>query len=179
MTSHSLKHAIGIFSNRHHAEQALIELKDKGFPMHKISVIAKSSDYDVLESHSIQQPPITKAEGAKAGAIMGSTGVGLLTLAVGLSVLLIPGFGPALAIDGLLTTFLGSGTAATVGGLYGALQGWLGPEKQARVYSDRFNQGDYLVLIEALEAEIQLAEPILNHWEVRAWRVYDVSQGRI
>jgi hypothetical protein len=173
MDSHNLKHAIGIFSDRQSAEQALIELEAEGFPMHKVSVITRSSDHYGLDNQGIEQPPMTRAEGAKAGAIMGGTGVGLLTLAVGLSVLLVPGVGPTLAIEGLLTTFLGSGTAATVGGLYGALQGWLGPEKQAGVYNDRFNQGDYLVLIEAIEAETQLAEFIFNDWGVRSWRVYD------
>ncbi|MBW4542414.1 MAG: signal transduction histidine kinase (STHK), LytS [Myxacorys chilensis ATA2-1-KO14] len=175
MTSYNPKHAIGIFPSRQNAEQALIELKDKSFPMHKISVITKSSDQNDLNNRGVQQPPITRAEGAKAGALLGSTGVGLLTLAVGLSVLLIPGVGPALAVEGLLTTVLGSGAAAIVGGLYGALQGWLVPEEQARIYNDRLNQGDYLVVIEAVEDEIQLAEPILNRWGTRAWRVYDAD----
>lgn len=179
MTSQNIKHAIGIFPNRQNAEQALVELKNGGFPMHKISVITKTSDNDSLSdslSHQgVQHPSMTRAEGAKAGAIVGSTGVGLLTLAVGLSILLVPGIGLTLAVESLLTTFLGSGTAAAVGGLYGALQGWLVPEEQARIYNDRFNQGDYLVVIEALEGEIQIAEPILNHWEIWAWRVYDAT----
>lgn len=173
MVSHNVKHAIGIFSCREKAEQALIELRDRGFPMQKISVITKSSDSDNLDNQGVQPPSITRAAGAKAGAILGSTGVGLLTLAVGVSVLLVPGVGPALAIESLLTVFLGSSTAATVGGLYGALQGWLVPDQQARIYNNRFNQGDYLVIIEAEEDEIRLAEPIFKYWGIQTWRVYD------
>lgn len=177
MVSHPLKHAIGIFSNRQSAEQALIELKDRGFPMQKISVITKSADEDNLNQD--MQPPITRTEGAKTGAFLGSTGAGLITLAVGLSVLLVPGFGPALAVESLLTTFLGSGAAATFGGLYGALRGWLVPEEQAKIYNDSFNQGEYLVVIKAVESEIQLAEPILNRWGIRAWRIYDSIESRL
>lgn len=148
MTSPTLKHAIGIFFNHQDAEQALGELRDMGFPMHKISVITKSSDnVDGWNHQGVQQPPITRAEAAKAGAIAGSVGVGSLTLIVGLTSLLIPGVGQALAMESLLATFLGSGIVATAGGLYGAIRGGLVPEEQARIYNKRFSQGDYLIII--------------------------------
>ena len=180
MTPYNLKQAIGIFSNCQDAEQALAELKNKGFPMHKLSVTTKSSrDNDSLDRHlnrqSVRQPSITRAEGAKTRAITGSIGVGSLAIIVGLSSLLIPGIGQALAVESLLTTFLGSGIAATAGGLYGALRGWLVPEEQAKIYNDRFNQGDYLIIMEAVENEILIAEPVLKYWGIRTWRVYDVS----
>lgn len=174
--STNVKHAIGIFSNRQDAEQALAELKKQGFPMHKLSIITKSSDDDnSLDSQSAQQPSMTRAEGAKAGAIAGGIGVGSLALIVGLASLLIPGIGQVLAVESLVTTFLGSGLAATAGGLYGALQGWLVPEEQARIYSDRLNVGDYLIIMEAVEHEILSAEPVFKKWGIRTWRVYDAS----
>ena len=46
MASSQLKHAIGTFPNRLSAEQALMELTATGFPMNKISVLAKNSDHD-------------------------------------------------------------------------------------------------------------------------------------
>ncbi|MBD2103965.1 hypothetical protein [Leptolyngbya sp. FACHB-261] len=173
MTSQKLKHAVGILPNRRDAEQALIELRNESFPMHKISMITKTSDSEVLHDQGVQQHSLTRAEGAKAGAVAGSTGAGLLTLVVGCSILLVPGIGPALAIETLLATFLGSGTAAAVGGLYGAFQGWLVPKEQARVYNDRFDQGDCLVIIEAIEDEVQMAASILSRWGIQMWRVYD------
>ncbi|HEY9655104.1 MAG TPA: hypothetical protein V6C50_06400, partial [Crinalium sp.] len=99
--------------------------------MHKISVIAKPSDNDDLDSLGVQQILITRAAGAQVGAILGSIRLGAVALIVGLSSLLIPGIGQALAVESLLATFAGSGIAATAGGLYGALQGWLVPEEQA------------------------------------------------
>lgn len=176
MTSQTLKHAIGIFYNRQDAEQALGELKDTGFPMHKISVITKSSDIDhELDDQGVQQLLITRTEAAKAGAASGSIGVGSLTLIAGLTSLLIPGIGQALAVESLLTTLFGSGVAATAGGLYGALQGWLVPEEQARICSDKFKRGDSLVIMEAIEDEVLMAEPILKYWGIRTWHVYNAS----
>ena len=90
MNYQNLKRASGLFTDRRNAEQALGELKSRGFPMHKISVIAKPSDNDDLDSLGVQQILITRAAGAQAGAILGSIRLGSLALIVGLSSLLIP-----------------------------------------------------------------------------------------
>jgi hypothetical protein len=174
MASNTLKRAIGLFSDRDRAEQALIELKSMGFPCNKISAIAKTSEQNVSTNlHNTSQPSLTRAEGAKAGAVAGSAVGGLLTLAAGLSVLLIPGFGPALAVESLIATILGSGAVAAVTGLYGGLRGWLVPDEQAKIYSDRVDRGDYLVAIEATENEIRIAEPVLKRWGISNWHIYD------
>ncbi|MBD1814620.1 hypothetical protein NDA07_22810 [Microcoleus vaginatus DQ-U2] len=175
MNYQNLKRASGLFTNHRNAEQALVELKSRGFPMQKISVIAKPSDHDDLDSLGVQQILITRAAGAQVGAILGSIRLGSLALIVGLSSLLIPGIGQAVAVESILATFFGSGIAATAGGLYGALQGWLVPEEQARVYNNRFNQGDYLIVLEARENEIVIAEPVLKRWEILTWRVCDAT----
>ncbi|MEG4440305.1 hypothetical protein QUB47_04295 [Microcoleus sp. AT9_B5] len=175
MNDQNLKRASGLFTNHQNAKQALVELKSRGFPMHKISVIAKPSDNDDLDSLGVQQVLITRAAGAQLGAILGSMRLGSVALIVGLSSLLIPGIGQALAVESLLATFVGSGIAATAGGLYGALQGWLMPEEPARIYNNRFNQGDYLIVMEARENEIVIAEPVLKRWEILTWRVCDAA----
>jgi hypothetical protein len=175
MNYQNLKRASGLFTNHRNVKQALVDLKSRGFPMQKISVIAKPSDNDDLDSLGVQQILITRAAGAQVGAILGSIRLGALALIVGLSSLLIPGIGPALAVESILATFFGSGIAATAGGLYGALQGWLVPEEQARVYNNRFNQGDYLIVMEARENEIVIAEPVLKRWEILTWRVCDAA----
>jgi hypothetical protein len=175
MNYQNLKRASGLFTNHRNVKQALVELKSKGFPMQKISVIAKPSDNDDLDSLGVQQILITRAAAAQVGALLGSIRLGALALIVGLSSLLIPGIGSALAVESILATFFGSGVAASAGGLYGALQGWLVPEEQARIYNDRFNQGDYLIVMEARENEIVIAEPVLKRWEILAWRVCDAT----
>ena len=75
--------------------------------MHKISVIAKPSDNnDDLDCLGVQQILITRAAGAQVGAILGSIRLGSLALSVGLSSLLIPGIGQAVAVESILATSL-------------------------------------------------------------------------
>ena len=170
-----LKHAIGTFPNRQSAEQALMELRDTGFPMDKISVIAKNFDRDQqLGGDDTSKRTLTQAEGVALGATTGAATGGLLALA-GSLVLFVPGVGPVLAAESILAALLGSGAIAGIGGLVGALQGWFIPEEQARIYNDRVSQGNYLVTVESTEDDIRRAEPILSRWGVQDWSVYNAS----
>ena len=176
MDSSNLKHAIGIISTRETATQALDDLRAIGFPMDGISVITKNTEFnDSRSGTDAGRRSMTPVEGARTGAIAGGTTAGLLTLIAGLGVLIIPGFGPVLAIESMLATLLASSATATLGGLVGALQGWFVPEEQARLYNEWVSQGEYLVTIEGTESEIQQAEPILRRWGVREWQVYSPS----
>lgn len=98
MNSNNLKQAIGILPNQEKVEQALLGLQGINFPMHQISVVTKNSNATKNSVDTANQLPITRVEGAKAGAILGSVVVGLTTLTIGLGVLLVPGMGPALAL---------------------------------------------------------------------------------
>ncbi|NEU83822.1 hypothetical protein [Nostoc sp. UIC 10630] len=175
MASDQLQHAIGIFSNRKIALQALDELRSSGFPMHEISVITKTPKVNEQpDSSDTNESTITPAEGARAGGLAGARVGGLLTLVAGLGILLIPGFGPALAAESVLATLLGSGASAAAGGLIGALRGWFLPEEAAKLYNDRVFQGDYLVTIESTEHSIHQAEPILKRFGIQEWRIFDI-----
>lgn len=175
MSTSSLKHGIGIFSTYQSAEQALNALKESNFPVNKISIVTKT-DHDQEQPFnydSKSQPTMTRIEGVVAGLVTGGA-IGGLATAAGLGILLIPGVGPALAVESVLAALVKGGVIATVSGLVGALKGWSVPREQAKFYSDRFVQGDYLIVIEATEEEMKIAEPILRRWKIRAWRVYDV-----
>ncbi|MBE9000732.1 hypothetical protein IQ274_21410 [Nostoc sp. LEGE 12447] len=178
MASGQLQHAIGIFRDRQIALQALDELRSSGFPMHEISVITKTPKLnEQLDSSDTSESTITPAEGAKAGGLAGARVGGLLTLVAGLGILLIPGFGPALAAESVLATLLGSGASAAAGGLIGALRGWFLPEEAAKLYNDRVFQGDYLVTIESTEHSIHQAEPILKRFGIQEWRIFDIPRS--
>ncbi|MEG4521099.1 MULTISPECIES: hypothetical protein [unclassified Microcoleus] len=69
MNYQNLKRATGLFTNHRNVKQALVELKSRDFPMHKISVIAQPSDHNDLDSLGVQQILITRAAGAQVGAI--------------------------------------------------------------------------------------------------------------
>ncbi|MBD2109341.1 general stress protein [Nodosilinea sp. FACHB-13] len=182
--SQSTRHsrAVGLFSTRQEAEQALHQLRDSGFQMDRVSVVAKSGEgLNDLTTDGDFDPDKTKAEqtqdGAGAGATAGAVTGGAVGLIGSLGVLAIPGVGP-LAGAGILlaNTLLGSGIGAASGGLLGGLIGWGVPEDRANYYNDRvYNNDDYLVLVEGSEQEIQAAESVLSQNGIRDWGVYGAT----
>ena len=171
--------AVGLFSTRQEAEQAMHRLRDSGFRMDRISVVAKSGeglrdlttdgDYDPNKSSTEQA-----RDGAGAGATAGALTGGAIGLIGSLGVLAIPGVGLAAEAGFLLaSTLLGSGIGAASGGLLGALIGWGIPEDQANYYNERvYNNNEYLVLVEGNEQEIHAAELVLRDNGIRDWNTY-------
>jgi hypothetical protein len=176
------RRAIGVFSHRRDAEAALTELRDAGFPLSRVSIIAKNTN-----GHSIAGVDVDRNadkgnkadEGAKAGAATGGALGGLGGLLVGLGALAIPGIGPVIAggaaATAIATTLTGGAIGAAAGGIVGGLAGLGIPEDRARVYSDRFQKGDYLVIIDGTESEIRHAETILKRRGIEEFAIYDGS----
>jgi hypothetical protein len=180
------KRAAGVFLYRRDAEAALTELRDSGFPMAQVSVVAKDADRAVpLAGAEMHEPTGDKAgvggnkadEGAKGGAIAGGALGGLGGLLVGLGALTIPGVGPLVlagaGATALATAAAGGAIGAAAGGLGGALVGAGIPEEQARVYNERVSRGEYLVMVDGTEAEIDRAEAILSQRGIQDWGVFD------
>ena len=181
------KRAVGVFPSRRDAEQALNQLRNAGFSMDKVSVVAKDADReDDLAGASMSDRVGNKAdEGAGYGAATGGTLGGITGLLVGLGALAIPGIGPVMlagaAATTIATTVSGGVIGAVAGGLIGALIGLGIPEERARVYSDRVSRGDYLVIVDGTEDEVRRAEATLHHQGIQEWGVYnapDATSGR-
>ena len=179
MALNQQKRAVGVFSSRRDAEHALSELRDSGFPMAKVSVIAKDPDGGgKLAGADIRDSEDNKAdEGAASGALTGGV-LGTLTgLLVGLGAIAIPGIGPVMLAGAtattLATTLSGGAIGAAAGSLFGALVGLGIPEERARVYNDRLSRGDYLVIVDGTDNEIRRAEAILGNWGIQEWGIYD------
>jgi hypothetical protein len=179
------KRSVGVFSTRREAELALEELRDSGFSMDKVSVIARDGDREndianvEVEDHDRMG---NKAdEGASTGAVTGGVLGGVTGLLVGLGALAIPGIGPIMLAGveatALATALAGGAIGAAAGGLVGGLVGLGIPEEQAQVYSDRVTQGDYLVIVDGTEAEISRAQQILQSHNIEEYGVYDVPVG--
>jgi hypothetical protein len=170
-----LNYATGIISTREAMIQVLAELKGHDFPMNRVSVFPVNAEQNaehkkLSRNTDPNQRNITPIEGAKAGAITGGAAGGLLALTVGLGALVVPGVGPALAVESVLSTLLASGTSATFGSVVGAFHGWFAPEKQARFHDS--DPAEFWVTIEGTADQIRQAEVILRYWKVREWRVY-------
>ncbi|WP_159784104.1 general stress protein [Sodalinema gerasimenkoae] len=182
MAMTSKKRAVGTFPARTQAERALRELKDSGFPMDCVSVIAKDENHPVSDDLHGEDQGNKADEGAAVGAATGGA-VGTVTgLLVGLGLLAIPGIGPIMlagaTATALATTAGGAAIGAATGGLIGALVGLGIPEERAKVYKERVAQGDYLVIVDGTEADIARADTILNRGGIEEWGVYDAQQTR-
>ncbi|MBN3872502.1 histidine kinase [Nostoc sp. JL33] len=176
------RRAIGVFSHRRDAEAALTELRDAGFPLSTISIIAKDTNGQGIAGVDVDKSVGTgnKADdGVKTGAATGGVLGGLTGLLVGLGTLAIPGVGPVIAggavATALATTAAGGALGAAAGSIVGGLVGLGIPEDKARVYGDRFKKGDYLVIIDGTEAEIRQAEAILKRRGIEEFAIYDAT----
>ena len=178
------RRAVGVFSSHRDAEHALNELRDAGFPMDRISVVARNAAHgDRLAGTEVSDRiDDNKAdEGAATGAAAGGALGALTGLLVGLGAVAIPGIGPVMlagaTATALATTLSGTAIGAVAGGLIGALIGLGIPEERARVYSDRVSRGDYLVMVEGTEADIHNAEVVLNRRGIQEWGIYDIPSA--
>ena len=171
------KRAAGLYYSRDEAEAAVRALRDAGYDMDRVSVIAR--DADKLDGHDTTEDVGNKAdEGAATGALTGGALGGITGLLVGLGALAIPGIGPILLAGAeataIATTLAGAGIGAAAGGLIGALIGLGIPEEQARVYNDRVKGGSFLVIVNGTAAEIARAETIMRQHGVEEFGIYDV-----
>ncbi len=183
------KRGIGIFSTYKEAENALIQLESTGFVMDRVSVIGRDMDRQVEVTGAKTSETLTDlgddedrkrkaAETAKNGAIAGTTFGGVTGLLVGLGALAIPGVGPVMlagaAATALATTATGSAIGAAAGSLAGGLVGLNIPQERADIYSDRVGQGNYLVMVEGSDAEIDRATAIFSTRGIQEWSIYDL-----
>lgn len=182
------KQALGTFSSHQEAENALSELRDAGFAMNQVSIIAKCAEpldqgSRIGEAGETRVQELTETthveEGVKTGGVAGTAIGELAGLLVGVSILAIPGVGPILlagaTATAIATTLAGGAIGAAAGGLIGGLVGLGIPEERAKAYHDYVVSGDYLVVVDGTEADILQAEAILKQRGIREWEVYTVS----
>ena len=175
------KRSVGLFYSRDEAEKALRALKDDGFDMNRVNVIAKNAD-EVTESAGVDtayDEGNNAAEGAGAGATSGAVLGGIGGLLLGLGTLAIPGVGPVIvageAASTIASTLAGAGIGAAAGGIIGGLVGLGIPEDKAKIYSDRVSSGSYLIMVNGTDDDISRAERILQDNGIEEYGVYDAN----
>ena len=173
------KRSVGLFYSRDEAEKALRALKDDGFDMNRVNVIAKNAD-EVSKSAGMDvayDEGNNAAEGAGAGATSGAILGGIGGLLLGLGTLAIPGVGPIIvageAASTIASTLAGAGIGAAAGGIIGGLVGLGIPEDKAKIYSDRVSSGSYLIMVNGTDNDISRAERILQDNGIEEYGVYD------
>ena len=179
------KRAVGVFSNRQQAEQALNELKASNFPMDNVSLIARDADQDEQLGGAHLSDRVGNKDVGGATGVVGeiATNSALGSVLVGLGSLALPGIGPIIAAGtvatGLVATVAGFGIeAVATAGLVRALADLGIPEEQARTYSDSLHQGHYLAIVDGTEDEIGRAEAIFSKQGIQNWGIYNSLKAK-
>ena len=142
-------HIIGVYENEQQAAEVVEDLKEKGYTTEEISVIAKNTK-EVSEFTQEIKPSTT--DGAVAGAVTGGA-IGIAGVIAGLSTILIPGFGFALAAGPIIATIGGAvvGANSGAGGLKHALIEIGVPDDEAERYYNDAQDGKILVFLHPKE----------------------------
>ncbi|MDJ0694181.1 YsnF/AvaK domain-containing protein [Mastigocoleus sp. MO_188.B34] len=175
------KRAVGLFYSREEAEKAVRKLKDAGFDMNRVSVVARDAD-EIVGTETTQEIGNKADDGAAAGALTGGALGGIAGLLVGLGTLAIPGVGPILLAGAeataIATTLAGGAIGAAAGGLVGTLIGLGIPEEKAKIYGDRVASGSFLVMVTGTAKEVIRAETYMQECGVEEFGIYNTpSQG--
>ena len=167
------KRAIGVLTTRQDAELALNELRESGFSMAKVGVLAKDSHSDNRHSHVNTENSVgaNAQDGTTTCAVRG--GCGFL---VGFGTLAIPGVGPAIAAGSeetaIAATLTGKSVKAFSDSWVKVLAGLGIPEQQASIYGEQACRGNYIVMLEGTNEEITKAEAFLNNLGIQDWNIY-------
>lgn len=92
MRKNFYKRAAGLFYSRDEAERTVRELRDAGYDMDNVSIVAKDVD-QIGDTETTKEIGNKADDGAATGAVTGGALGGLTGLLVGLGTLAIPGNG--------------------------------------------------------------------------------------
>jgi hypothetical protein len=184
--------AIGTFTSYEIAENALRELKGKGFAMNQVSLIGRNINYHAESTGVHTNTTITgvgnlideesnAGSAAQKGAAAGSALGGVTGLLVGLEAVAIPGIGPIMlagaAATAIASTISGTAIGAAAGSLAGGLTGMGFSADRAQIYSDQVSEGHYLVMVEGTTADIATVESVFSNHRIHEWHVYDLPNS--
>lgn len=155
------KRVIGYFEDNRQAEQALRELKGKGF--NEISILGNEKG-DQSGSRDSGRSTSTLSNGTMTGGALG----GLAGLALGAGALTIPGIGPILAL-GPLAMVLGG---AVTGGVAGALIDYGIPKDQSEFYESKIREGNTVMVLKADENQIDEVARVMRNFGAKDVRVH-------
>jgi uncharacterized protein (TIGR02271 family) len=184
---------ITVFFERYEeASDAVRKLEAAGVPHRDISLVA-NNEGNRYSSHATRTYDETSSfdddvsDGAATGATVGTLAGGGAGLLAGLGMLAIPGLGPVVAAGWLVSTLVGAGAGAALGGLGGALVDAGVDEDDAHAYAEGVRRGGALVTVRSSEADVDRIVDILdddgvvdlderqNTWRSEGWSGRDVG----
>lgn len=145
------KVVVGIFHDHGRAEEALENLKSRGFD-EDISLVARDEQDDLSGGGGMGDQDLS--EGTFAGGALG----GIAGILAGVGALLIPGVGPIIAAGPIAAALTGVVTGGVAGGLID-----LGlPEERGEFFEEQVRRGGILVSMKADDDQVEETASILR-----------------
>lgn len=161
------KLVLGVFDDYMSANGAYADLLARGFSDGDVSVITREETVK-----NIMDQTRDTAKGIAGATVTGGVVGGLIGILTGIGALTIPGIGglfiagPVSALLGLTgavaVTASGALTGALAGGIVGVLKELGLDELNARAIEDRIKEGAVLLVVEATDAEVSMANDIFR-----------------
>lgn len=161
-----------LFDSYDDAAAAVRKIEAAGVPHSDVSIVANNegdrysghvAGRDATHSDATHSDTAHKsADGAGAGASVGTVLGGGAGLLAGLGLLAIPGVGPVVAAGWAVATLAGAGVGAAAGGLLGSLTGAGLSEDEAHAYAEGVRRGGTLVTVRADDATADRVAGILR-----------------
>ena len=151
--------AIGVYENHDMAVEAVIKLKDEGFPVSQLSIMGLT-EHEVVdaENHVLPQSPL-KAPVLGTGIAVG-TAVGILT---GVGVFAIPGFGLLYGAGALVGAIAGFDFGLIGGGIATVLAAVGLKDGIEKKYHNLLAAGKFLVVAHGSKEETLNAKDLLHN----------------
>ncbi len=153
-----MKAIIGVYDNHELALNAVVELKNAGYPVKNISIMGLTDTEDIDEElHVIQHNPL-KVGGLATGTILGTT-LGILT---GIGMFAIPGIGFLYGAGAVVGAAAGFDFGLIGGGLASVIATLGVHEDAAAHYQRELEDGKYLLISQGDKEQVKKAEEILS-----------------
>jgi hypothetical protein len=157
------KTVVGLYDTSAQARQVMQDLLQHGVPRHEMSLIMPHPEGQEAERPNGEEETaaVVRHHGAEhlgMGAVLGGIG----GLVVGLSTLVIPGFGPMIVAGPLAIALAGAGVGAYAGVIAGSLIHLGVSEQEAGHYAERLRRGGALVVVQLPHDLADRAEGIMN-----------------
>ncbi|MBA3829093.1 MAG: hypothetical protein H0X33_09175 [Taibaiella sp.] len=153
-----MKATIGVYDDHDKAVEAIIKLKDQGYPVKQLSIIGKG-ETEVMDNelHVMPKSSVNIA-GVSTGTVLGAT-LGILT---GVGLFAIPGLGFLYGAGALVGAIAGFDFGLIGGGIASVLTTVGVHEDAVKKYHTELESGKFLVVAQGDDQQVLHASEVLN-----------------
>ena len=149
---------IGVYENHEKAIEAVIELKEAGFPVKQLSIIGKAETEVVDDQMHVTPKDPIKVAGVGTGTAIGAT-LGVLT---GVGLFAIPGLGFLYGAGALVGAIAGFDFGLIGGGLASILTTMGVKDANVKKYHEDLEAGKFIFVAHGSEQEVNHAKELLH-----------------